>query len=78
LKRVAPAIRNGRTIFFTCRTAKFTTAPFSPIMSPSDATTTCFTCVFGNASCATAAKFSSTISASAPASASCDSSSRAV
>ena len=78
LKRIAPGSSNAGTIFFTLRTTKFTIMPFTPSMSPSDATITCFTGVLGSTSSSVVAKFSRITITSAPESFNWCSSSRGV
>jgi hypothetical protein len=67
LKVKWPGSDHGGTIFFTVRTTKFTIGPLGkPSRSPIEATTTCLTDVPASACCERDAKFSSTITASAP------------
>ena len=78
LNRSAFGSSYAGTIFFTWRTTRLTIAPFNPSMSPSVATTTCFSLVRPTTCCSTEAKFSRMTITSAPESLSWCSSSRAV
>lgn len=76
---IAPSMRQGGTIFFTCLTAKLTAHRFgAESMSPTCVVTTCSTGAFRIAFCRVSAKFSRTTIAFAPESFICCSSSRAV
>ena len=78
LNRSAPGSSYAGTIFFTWRTTKLTIAPLKPSMSPSVATTMCFSLVRAATCCSVTAKFSRMTITSAPESLSWCSSSRAV
>ena len=67
LNLVWPGSEKAGTILRIVRTTKFTIRPLGkPRRSPIEATTTCFTAVPAIACCRVEAKFSSTITASAP------------